>query len=144
MPPKDYHVGPRFPGLPDGDEDLSPEQQKQATNDNELASRSKYYEMSSLASNKSVYEALKLDRRLWEPFTCCQLFFHGSLAFIPGLGLTGPPGVTAPLMMTENECQKQYEQKVQYEYRLYLWDLVKSQLCIDRAGCVPNNRWEAT
>lgn len=79
MPPKDYTFGYDLPGLPNYFDDLSPEQQVQATDEKELASRSKYYEMSSLAHNQHVYNAMKLDRRLWEPFTFCQLFSQCSL-----------------------------------------------------------------
>lgn len=151
MPPKDYTFGPGLPGLPDGFDDLSPEKQTSATNDNELASGSKYYEMSSLAYNKRVYDAMKLDLRLWESFTCCQLFSHGSLVPLrdclirlsEDLSLLGLPG-NCPFLITENERQKHDEQKVQYEDRLYLWDLVKSHLCTVNAGWVPNDRWEAT
>jgi hypothetical protein len=32
----------------------------------------------------------------------------------------------------------------QYEDRLYLWDLAKSQLCTDDVGWVPMERWEVT
>jgi hypothetical protein len=150
-PPKDYTFGPDLPGLPDGFDDLSPEQQEQATNEKELASRSKYYEMSSLAHNKRVYNAMKLDRRLWEPFTYCQLFSQCSLVPLREClirlseewRLLGLPG-SCPFLITETERQKHDKQKLQYQNRLYLWDVVKSQLFTDDAGWVPNDRWEAT
>ncbi|KAL2859814.1 uncharacterized protein BJX67DRAFT_376029 [Aspergillus lucknowensis] len=133
-PPKDYTVGPDLPGLPDGFDDLSLEQQEQANNEKELASRSKYYEMSCLAHNQHVYDAMKLDRRLWEPFVCGQLSSHGSLVPIREclirlftdwsvLDFQG----NCPFQITENERKKHDEQKMQYEDRLYLWDLVTVQ-----------------
>jgi hypothetical protein len=150
-PPKGYNFGPELPDLPDGFDDLTPEQQEQARDEKELVSRSKYYEMSSLALNQRVYNAMKLDRRLWEPFTYCQLFSQGSLVPLREclirlsqdwslLGLSG----SCPFQITENERQKHDEQKLHYEDRLYLWDLVKTQLLTDNAGWVPNDRWEAT
>lgn len=150
-PPKYYNFGTDIPGLPDNFDELSHEQQKQATSDKELASRSKYYEMSSLASNERVHAAMKLDRRLWEPFTCSQLFSNGSLVPLRDclirlsqdwaqLGFLG----NCPLVVTMKEREKHREQISQYEDRLYLWDLVKNQLCTDDAGWVPIERWEAT
>ncbi|KAE8357814.1 kinase-like domain-containing protein [Aspergillus caelatus] len=150
-PPKGYNPGTDLPSLPDGFDDLSSEQKEQATIENELASRSKYYEMSSLAHNKHVYNAMKLDRRLWEPFTYCQLFSHGSLVplrhclirLYQDWSLLGLPG-SCPFLISEHELQRHEKQKLQYEDRLYLWDLVKNQLSTDNAGWVPNSRWEAT
>ncbi|EAW06852.1 uncharacterized protein ACLA_085470 [Aspergillus clavatus NRRL 1] len=150
-PPKDYTFGPDLPALPDGFDDHSPEQKEQAINEKELASRSKYYEMSSLAHNRCIYNAMKLDSRLWEPFTYCQLFSQGSLVPLrhclirlsqdwSSLGLPG----SCPFLISENELQRHNEQKLKYEDRLYLCDLVKSQLFTDDAGWVPNDRWEAT
>jgi len=150
-PPKDYTFGPQVPSLPDGFDDLSPEQQEQATKEKDLASRSKYYEMSSLTHNQHVYNAMKLDRRLWEPFTYCQLFSHGSLFPLreclihlsQDWSLLGLPG-SCPFLITEHERRRHDEQKLQYEDCLYLWDLVKNQLLTDISGWVPNDRWEAT
>ncbi|PYH99089.1 hypothetical protein BO71DRAFT_415805 [Aspergillus ellipticus CBS 707.79] len=150
-PPKGYNFGTDLPSLPNDFDDLDTEQKEQVTNDNELALRSKYYEMSSLAQNQQVYNAMKLDRRLWEPFTYCQLFSHGSLVPLrhclirlyqdwPSLGLPG----NCPFSISENELHRHQEQKSKYEDRLYLWDLVKNQLSTDNVGWVPNNRWEAT
>ena len=151
MPPKNYTFGPDLPGLPDGFGDLSPEQQEQAMKEKEMASRSKYYEMSSLAHNQRVYSAMKLDCRLWEPFIYCQLFFHASLVPLrhclirlsEDWSLLGLPG-SCPFHFSESERQKHDKQKLQYEDRLYLWDLVKNQLITDNTGWVPNDRWEAT
>jgi hypothetical protein len=78
-PPKDYNSGTEIPTLPDNFNELDSEQKEQATREKILASQSKYYEMSCLATSKRVYDALKLDRMLWEPFTCCQLFSNGSM-----------------------------------------------------------------
>lgn len=36
------------------------------------------------------------------------------------------------------------EHVVQYEDLLYLWDIVKTQLCTDDSGWVPIERWEKT
>ncbi|KAJ6115833.1 hypothetical protein N7523_006250 [Penicillium sp. IBT 18751x] len=59
--PNNYTFGPNLPSLPDGFDDLSPEQKEQAIKDKELASRSKYYEMSSLAHNQRIHGAMELD-----------------------------------------------------------------------------------
>ncbi|CEL03733.1 hypothetical protein ASPCAL04879 [Aspergillus calidoustus] len=130
---------------------LTPEEQEQAKTNYELASQSKYYEMACLAYNKHVYDAMKLDRRLWEPFVCGQLGFHGSLVPIREcliqlskdwslLDLHGD----CPFQITENERTTHEKQKSKYEDTLYLWDLVKSQLHTDNSGWVPHSRWEIT
>ncbi|RDW64359.1 uncharacterized protein DSM5745_09770 [Aspergillus mulundensis] len=150
-PPKNYTIGPDLPGLPDGFEDLSPEQQEQATNEKDLALRCKYYEMSCLAHNQHVHDAMRLDRRLWEPFVCSQLSSHGSLVPIreclirlsedwSALGLQG----NCPFQIPEDERKKHDEQRMQYEDSVYLWDLVTKHLLTDSSGWVPHDRWEAT
>lgn len=53
-PPKNYTFGHDVPGLPDDFGALSPEQRERVINEKELALRSKYYEMSSLAHNQRV------------------------------------------------------------------------------------------
>ncbi|KAJ0425255.1 phosphotransferase family protein [Aspergillus carlsbadensis] len=117
-PPQDYTFGPEAPSLPGDFDSLGPEEQQEARHENEFASRSKYYEMSCLAHTTHVYEAMKLDRILWEPFVCAQLGFHGSLTHD--------------------------RQKLEYEDTVYLWDLVKSQLQTDNSGWVPHDRWAMT
>lgn len=150
-PPKNYTCGPDLPTLPASFDDLSPEQQEEAKREKELASRSKYYEMATLAHNRHAHSAMKLDRRLWEPFTYCQLFSHGSLVPLreclirlsedwSALGLPG----NCPFLFTETELRRHDEQKVHYKDMCYLWDLVKGQLLTDNAGWVPNDRWEVT
>lgn len=151
MPPKDYTFGPELPGLPDGFDDLSPVQKEQAIHEKEAASRSKYYEMASLVHNPRVHTAMKIERRLWEPFTYCQLFSQASLVPLrhclirlcqdwSSLGLPG----SCPFIISENDIQKHEKEKLQYEDRLYVWDLAKNQLLTDSSGWVPHGRWEAT
>lgn len=150
-PPKNYDSGTEMPRLPDNINELDPDEREQAAREHALASLSKYYEMSCLAYNKRVYDALKLDRRIWEPFTCCQLFFDGSLVPLRNslvrisqdwnaLGLPG----NCPFVFTEEELQRHDKQVVQYQDRLYLWDIAKTQLCTDDSGWVPVERWEMT
>ncbi|GAB1215668.1 hypothetical protein ATERTT37_004860 [Aspergillus terreus] len=79
QPPRNYIPGATAPSLPDNFDELDADEKAKATEENELASQSKYYEMSCLAYNKHVYDTMKLDRRLWEPFTCSQLSSDGSL-----------------------------------------------------------------
>ncbi|KAJ5542923.1 hypothetical protein N7535_005345 [Penicillium sp. DV-2018c] len=135
-PPKDYTFGPDLPSLPDGFDDLSPEQKEQAIIERELASRSKYYEMSSLAHNQHIYSAMKFDSSL-VPLRHCLIRLSQDWS------LLGLPG-SCPFLISETELQKHDEQKSQYEDRLYLRDIVKDQLFTDDAGWVPNDRWEAT
>ncbi|KAL1989377.1 hypothetical protein VTN96DRAFT_139 [Rasamsonia emersonii] len=150
-PPKDYTPGTQVPTLPENFDELSPEQQEEAKTNQELATRSKYYEMLTLGNNRHVYHAMELDRRLWEPFTCCQLFFNGSMVPLrsslirisedwAGLGLAGD----CPFAFTKEELEKHKEQMPEYEDRVILWDVAKSQLCTDDAGWVPVERWEIT
>ncbi|EEH06805.1 conserved hypothetical protein [Histoplasma capsulatum G186AR] len=150
-PPKHYYPGTKLPTLPDNFDDLDSERKEQATKENILASQSKYYEMSSLANNKRVYDALKLDRRIWEPFTCCRRFSNGSMVPLRNSmirisqdwTLLGLPG-NCPLSFTEEELRRHNEQAVQYQDMLYLWDIVKTQLSTDDSGWVPVERWKKT
>ncbi|QSS53787.1 phosphotransferase family protein, PKc-like superfamily domain-containing protein [Histoplasma capsulatum var. duboisii H88] len=150
-PPKHYYPGTKLPTLPDNFDDLDSERKEQATKENILASQSKYYEMSSLANNKRVYDALKLDRRIWEPFTCCRRFSNGSMVPLRNSmirisqdwTLLGLPG-NCPFSFTEEELRRHNEQAVQYQDMLYLWDIVKTQLSTDDSGWVPVERWKKT
>ncbi|RHZ50892.1 hypothetical protein CDV55_101187 [Aspergillus turcosus] len=150
-PPKGYSPGTGIPSLPDNFEELDPEQKEQAIKDKASATQSKYYEMSCLAYNKRVHEAMKLDRTLWEPFTCCQPFSKGSLVPLRNslirisqdwarLGLPG----SCPFAFPDEVVNMHEEQVVKYQDMLYLRDIVKTQLCTDDTGWVPMERWEET
>ncbi|KAL4901098.1 hypothetical protein BDW74DRAFT_170448 [Aspergillus multicolor] len=125
-PRKNYTTGPELPALPDGFEDLSPEQQEQAINEKELASRSKYYETSCLARNEHIHDAMKLDRRLLVPIRNCLIRLSKDWS---ALGLQG---------------QEHDQQKLQYEGSVFLWDLLTKQLLTDSSGWVLHDRWVAT
>lgn len=49
-----------------------------------------------------------------------------------------------PFLFTDEELQMHDEHVMQYEDLLYLWDIVKTQLCTDDSGWVPMDRWEET
>ncbi|KAJ9332199.1 hypothetical protein DTO027B5_6006 [Paecilomyces variotii] len=151
IPPKDYILGPGIPTLPEDFDKLSSEQQEQAVRNNRLATLSKYYEMVTLIRNKSVHDALVLDRRLSELFTCCELFPDGTLVPLRNclirisqdwahLGLPGQ----CPFGFTKEELERHGDHVRQYEDKLYLWELVTEQLRTDNTGWVPMERWEAT
>lgn len=150
-PPKDYNPGTEIPSLPDNFEELNPEQKERAIEDKTLATLSKYYEMSCLAYNKRVHEAMKLDRTIWEPFTCCQLFLNGSLVPLrdslirisQNWARLGLPG-SCPFVFPEKVLNMHNEQVVKYQDMLYLRDIVKTQLCTDDTGWVPMERWKET
>ncbi|KAE8407474.1 phosphotransferase family protein [Aspergillus pseudonomiae] len=150
-PPKNYIPGARVPRLPDDFEGLSPEQKEEAKRDNTLASLSKYYELACRGSNEPAYNGMSLDRRLWEPFTPCSLPDCGSLVPLRnalirlsrGWDNLVLPGV-CPFGFTERELERHAEQEEQYSDMLYLWDTVKTGLCTDDTGWVPNDRWDAT
>ncbi|EEQ31757.1 conserved hypothetical protein [Microsporum canis CBS 113480] len=149
QPPKDYKPGTEAPQLPENFDELEPEQQQQARIDRDLASLSKYYEMSSLVKNKRVYDAMGIPRTLWEPFTCCQLSSDGGLVPLRDclvrleqswvrLGLHG----SCPYTFSEDDLKRNEEEVTQYKDRLYLWGLVKSQLSTNDAGWVASDQWE--
>ncbi|EED12498.1 conserved hypothetical protein [Talaromyces stipitatus ATCC 10500] len=139
-PPKTYESGTEVPSLSTSFDELGPSEKAKITSENELASRSKYYEMSCLAYNKRVYNAMELDRRLWGPFTCCQLFFKwqlGSTTKLSGSHFQDWNVFDLPENCTQEELQGYDEQVVQYQDRLYLWDIAKTQLCTADSGWVP-------
>ncbi|PWY86431.1 hypothetical protein BO94DRAFT_556904 [Aspergillus sclerotioniger CBS 115572] len=150
-PPKGYSPGTEVPTLPDNFDELDPDEKERATQEQTLAAQSKYYEMSCLVYNKSVYDAMKLDRQLWEPFTCCQLFSNGSMVPLRNslirisqdwkqLGLPG----SCPFEFTEEDLGRHSDQVQHYQDHVYLWDLVKGQLRTDDTGWVPTEQWETT
>ncbi|KAL4758252.1 uncharacterized protein BDW70DRAFT_152607 [Aspergillus foveolatus] len=143
----DLHLGNIYVSSDDPTtiEGLDPNRKEKVAEGQTLAAQSKYYEMSCLAYNKSIYDAMKLDRRLWEPFTCCQLFSNGSMVPLwnslarlfhdwKNLRLPG----CCPFELTENDLQRHSEQVQQYEDTVYLWDIVKSQLRTDDSGWIPS------
>ncbi|XBQ86219.1 hypothetical protein V6000_001941 [Aspergillus fumigatus] len=150
-PPKNYSTGTEIPSLPENFEELDPDQKEKVAEEQTLAAQSKYYEMSCLAYNKSTYDAMKLDRRLWEPFTCCQLFSNGSMVPLrnslirlfqdwENIGLPG----SCPFEFTEDDLRRHNEQVQHYQDTVYLWDIVKGQLRTDDSGWVPVGQWEPT
>ncbi|PLB47775.1 hypothetical protein P170DRAFT_447674 [Aspergillus steynii IBT 23096] len=149
-PPKGYSPGTELPALPDNYDKLDPDQKEKANKEHTSATQSKYYEMSCLAYNKPVYDAMKLDRRLWEPFTCCQLFSNGSLVplrsslvrIFQDWELLGLPG-SCPFEFTEEDLKRHDEQVQYYQDSVYLRDIVKAQLCTDDSGWIPNAQWES-
>jgi hypothetical protein len=150
-PPKGYKPGTEIPSLPDNFEELDPQGKEQAIKDKTLATQSKYYEMSCLAYNKHVHQAMNLDRRLWEPFTCSQLFFNGStvplrnplIRISQDCASLGLPG-SCPFAFSEEILDLHEEQVAKYEDMLYLRDIVKTQLCTDDTGWIAMERWEET
>ncbi|PYI12233.1 hypothetical protein BO78DRAFT_425469 [Aspergillus sclerotiicarbonarius CBS 121057] len=150
-PPRDYSPGTEIPALPDNFDELDPDEKERVAKEQTSAGQSKYYEMSCLAYNKPVYDAMKLDRGLWEPFTCCQLFSNGSLVplrnslirIFQDWEFLGLPG-SCPFEFTEEDLRRHNEQVQQYQDYVYLWDLAKSQLCTDDSGWVPIEQWEPT
>ncbi|PWY89845.1 phosphotransferase family protein [Aspergillus heteromorphus CBS 117.55] len=150
-PPKSYVSGTEVPGLSAVSDEPNAEQKEQAAKEKKLVSQSKYYEMSCLAYNKRVYNAMGLDQRLWEPFTLCHPFSNGSIVPLRNSlirisedwALLGLPG-SCPFEFNEEEIKMHSEQLVLHQDMLYLWDIVTTQLCTDNTGWVPVNRWEET
>ncbi|EFE37825.1 hypothetical protein TRV_07482 [Trichophyton verrucosum HKI 0517] len=150
-PPKSYCPGTEIPKLPDNFDDLDPEEKETAKQEHTLATQSKYYEMYCLGYNIPVYNAMKLDRRLWEPFVCCELPSTGFLVPLRNslirifqdwnlLGFSG----SCPFEFTKEDLKKHNEQVQRYEDNRYLLDIIKGQLRTDDNGWVPIERWEAT
>ncbi|RAL17480.1 uncharacterized protein BO97DRAFT_447899 [Aspergillus homomorphus CBS 101889] len=150
-PPKDYSPGTEIPALPDNYEELDATQKEAARKAQTLAVQSKYYEMSCLVYNKPVYNAMRLDRRLWEPFTCCQLPSSGSMVPLRNSlirlsqdwVLLGLPG-SCPVAFNEEELRRHTEQVRLYHDSRYSRDIVKDQLGTDDSGWVPLEQWEST
>ncbi|EZG05962.1 hypothetical protein H106_04448 [Trichophyton rubrum CBS 735.88] len=123
-PPKSYCPGTEIPELPDNFDALDPEEKETAKVEHALATQSKYYEMYCLGYNIPAYNAMKLDRRLWEPFVCCEL---------------PPTGFLVPL---RNSLIRIFQ-----DWNLLGFSgsyIIKGQLRTDDNGWVPIERWEAT
>jgi hypothetical protein len=132
-PPKNYSAGTEFPTLPEDFEELDPDQKEKVAEEQTLAAQSKYYEMSCLGYNKPIYDAMKLDRRLWEPFTCCQLFPKGSMVPLrsslarlfhdwKNMGLPG----SCPFEFAEDSLQRHNQQVQHYQDTVYCGILLKA------------------
>ncbi|RAK84907.1 phosphotransferase family protein [Aspergillus costaricaensis CBS 115574] len=149
-PPKGYRSGTNVPKLPDNFDELGPDEKQSAKEEHTLAIQSKYYEISCRAHNKPVFNAIALDRCLWEPFTRCQLPSNGSLVPLRNsliriaenwalLGLSG----SSPFQFNEEELKRHDEQVQFYEDSLSLWDLIKEQLGTDNSGWIHSEDWES-
>lgn len=149
IPPKGYEPGSSMPALPENFEDLSTEDQEIATNTKNKALLSKYFEYYIKEHNKRIYNALSFDRKLWEPFTYCRLFSHGSLIPAynclsrledswPSLGLPGE----CPYSLTEKEWQKHFGNAEKYQVQKELGEFVQNGLCTDESGWIPNECWD--
>ncbi|GKZ34583.1 hypothetical protein AbraIFM66950_004897 [Aspergillus brasiliensis] len=150
-PPKGYRSGAEAPKLPDNFEELDPDEKEVAKKEQALAAQSKYYEMLCLMYNKPVYNAMALDRRLWEPFTRCQLPSNRSLVplrnslihIAQNWELLGLPD-SCPFDFSKEELEQHEEQVEYYRDSVYLWDLLKEQLGTDNSGWVPPEQWNST
>ncbi|PYH31972.1 uncharacterized protein BO87DRAFT_408569 [Aspergillus neoniger CBS 115656] len=123
-PPKGYRSGTNVPKLPDNFDELGPDEKETAEKEHTLAIQSKYYEISCRAHNKPIFNAMALDRCLWESFTHCQLPSNGS-----------------PFQFNEEQLKRHDEQVQFYEDSLSLWDLVKEQLGTDNSGWIHSEDW---
>ncbi|GAQ35663.1 hypothetical protein AtubIFM54640_007903 [Aspergillus tubingensis] len=149
-PPKGYRSGTNVPKLPENFDELGPDEKESAKEEHKLAIQSKYYEISCRAHNKPVFNAMALDRCLWEPFTRCQLPSNGSLVPLRNsliriaedwelLGLSD----SSPFQFNEEELKRHDEQVQFYKDSLSLWDLVKEQLGTDNSGWIHSEDWES-
>ncbi|KAF3492406.1 uncharacterized protein GIQ15_01923 [Arthroderma uncinatum] len=140
-PPKIYRPGTEIPGLPGNFDELDPDEKKRIKEEQTLATQSKYYEMYCLGYNAPVYNAMKLDRRLWEPFVCCELPSTGFLVplrnslirIFHDWSLLGFPG-SCPFAFTEEDLKRHNEQVRRYEDNRYLLDVIKGKLRTDDNG----------
>ncbi|KMK54669.1 hypothetical protein Y699_06313 [Aspergillus fumigatus Z5] len=148
-PPKNYSTGTEIPSLPENFEELDPDQKERVAEEQTLAAQSKYYEMSCLAYNKPIYDAMKLDRRLWEPFTCCQLFSNGSMVplrnslarLFQDWANIGLPG-SCPFEFTEDDLRRHNEQVQHYQdTNKYLFDMYMETLSDELPPEVAAKRW---
>ena len=152
-PPKGwkYMPFPAIPALPDDFESLNEEEKEKARQTLYDALLSKYYELSTRSlENKQIITALSFDRRLWEPFTYCQLHSHGSLVpnintlirLRDGWSKLGLPG-ECPYVLTEEELKRHFARIEGYDVRQYVWETVLDALGTDETGWVANERFNA-
>ncbi len=149
-PPKDYVRGAEAPKLPDDFDQLDTIEQQRAILQRDLATRWKLYEMYTLINNLDVYNALRVDRRLWEPFARCGQSRHDDIVPLRSclirvfndwelLEMSGE----CPFAFTKDELQMHEKESKQYQDRVYLQNLARDQLRTDDEGWVPLREWEA-
>lgn len=141
-----------MPALPDDFDSLSEEEKEKTKRTLSDALITKYYELSTRTKkeNKKIFTALSFDRRLWEPFTYCRLFSHGSL--VPNFNTLvrlsdawaelGLPG-ECPYRLTEEELKRHYARVDSYHTKREIWDIVFDVLKTDESGWVEGERFEA-
>lgn len=148
--PKDYVKGTKAPKLPDDFDQLDTIQRQRAILEKSFATKWKMYEMYTFLKNRDVYNALEVDRRLWEPFARCgewsstrivplrssliRVFNDWSLLVLPG---------ECPFTFTKTELKKHEEELKQHQDRVYLLTLAKDQLSTDDEGWVPIPEWDS-
>ncbi|OJD14839.1 hypothetical protein AJ78_04843 [Emergomyces pasteurianus Ep9510] len=134
-PPKNYILGTTVPNLPENFDLLNDSEKEIAIRSEDLASRTKYYEMKTLVENREVYDALLLDRRLWRLFTSCQVNLQSGLFPLRNsltglsqnwstLGFSG----TCPFSFTAQELEKHEKEGMDYRNTQQIWDIAKQHL----------------
>lgn len=149
-PPKNFVRGIQAPQLPENFDSLDEIQQQRAMLEKDLASRWKIYEMYTLMNNRDAYDALGVDRRLWEVFARCSQTAESVIPLRANLiriaedwSQLDLPG-ECPFSFTEVELQEHGESMKLHEDRIYLQTLIRDQLDTDDDGWVPLHEWEST
>lgn len=148
--PENYIKGGQVPKLPEDFEQLDPVQQQRATWERDLARRWKAYEAYTCIRNRDVYNALVLDRRLWEPLNRCGGWSNDSIVPLRGslirlardwvsLGLSGD----CPLAFTHAQLAKHDEESLKYKDMMRVRSIAKEQLDTDDEGWVSLPEWES-
>lgn len=142
--PNDYVKGNNATELPKDFDRLDTIQQQRAILEKSLATRWKMYEMYTFIKNEEAYNALEVDRRLWEPFARCGEWSGYSsvplrsclIRVLNDWGLLAFAG-ECPYTFTKTDLRKHEEESKQHQDRVYLQALARDQLSTNDEGWVP-------
>ncbi|MCJ1262801.1 hypothetical protein MMC22_002671 [Lobaria immixta] len=148
--PNDYVKGNNAPELPEDFDRLDTIQQQRAILEKSLATRWKMYEMYTFIKNEEAYNALEVDRRLWEPFARCGEWSGYSsvplrsclIRVLNDWGRLAFAG-ECPYTFTKTDLRKHEEELKQHQDRVYLQALARDQLSTNDEGWVPIPEWDS-
>ena len=150
-PPKGYVRGAKAPELPENYNQLDDIQQLQAKEEMDRATRWKMYETYTLIKNLDVYNALGVDRRLWEPLgRCGKSFDYNNIVPLRSSlirvcnewSLLQLPG-ECPFSFSKGELEKHQEESIRHQDKVYLQALARDQLGADDEGWISLHEWES-
>ena len=149
-PPENFAEGIVAPQLPENFDQLSEAEQKRAKMDKVLATRWKAFEIQTMLQNREAYDALGVDRSLWDLLARfgdaaseSTVALRSSLLKVVDnwskIGLQG----SCPIRFTQEELRKHERDAKEEEDRVNLLEILKEEYGTNDEGWVPLGQLES-